>query len=716
MTIERLQSRLLHLQRLSVALASAVSQKEAIDAALDHGMAVFGADNAVVALLDKAADEFETVALRGYPKDLARTWGRFPNSDRFPLPEAVQLGRPVVVGGPKQLVERYPDLAGTERSATLVCLPMGKIGGFALGYDRKIDLDDEELEFMTAVARQCAEAVRRAALYEGEALERAQKDAIVDAAFDSIVTADHEGRILGVNPAAERTFGWKAAEVVGKRVGEVLVPLRLREEHEAALRRNVETGEERMIGRPLELSALHADGHELPVEVTITRVDTIGRPVFTAYIRDMTERQARERSLAFLAESGAELAGSLDYRQTLRRVAELAVPRLADCCIVDVVEEGDLHQLALVHVDRSREPQVTDLETRYPVDPSEQHSAVGEVVRSGRPMMFADVDDRLLATITRNADHLAAVRALGMRSLIIAPLIARGRTLGAITLIMDVSGRRYGETELTTARGLADRAAMAIDNAWLYESQSGIASTLQLSLLPSGLPDLPGIDVAGRYAAAGAQNHVGGDFYDVWTSGERSFGISIGDVSGKGAEAASVTALARHSVRIASRYDRTPSKVLGVANDEMARAFGPETFCTMVYVDVTAAGDGHDLVVGCAGHPMPLLKRTDGHAEYVGRPGTLLGQTLATEFSDVPERLGPGELLVLYTDGVTERRNDDGGFFGEQRLLELVEGLDPQAGAQRVAEAIEHAMRAFGGSEPADDTAILVVRSLGSGS
>ena len=129
MTIERLQSRLLHLQRLSVALASAVSQKEAIDAALDHGMAVFGADNAVVALLDKAADEFETVALRGYPKDLARTWGRFPNSDRFPLPEAVQLGRPVVVGGPKQLVERYPDLAGTERSHRSALCAAGAAAG-----------------------------------------------------------------------------------------------------------------------------------------------------------------------------------------------------------------------------------------------------------------------------------------------------------------------------------------------------------------------------------------------------------------------------------------------------------------------------------------------------------------------------------------------------------------------------------------------------------
>jgi PAS domain S-box-containing protein len=712
MKVERLQRRLLHLQRLSAALATAVSRKEAVDAALDHGMAVFGASQAVVALFDPAADNFEVVALRGYSDDVLRNWSRFPNSDRYPLPQAVELGRPVVVEGPAQLEERYPDLAGTATSATLVCLPMGAIGGFALGYDRQVVLDEEELEFMTAVARQCAEAVQRAALGEGQALERAQKDAIVDSAFDSIITADHDGRIMGMNPAAERTFGWTAADVVGRTVGELLVPPRLREAHELALRRNVETGEGHILGRPVEMMAMHADGHELPVELTVTRVDTLGTPVFTAYVRDMTEPKAREQSLRFLAESGAELASSLDYRHTLRRVAELAVPGLADCCIVDVIEEGNLHQLALVHVDPSREPLVTDLETRYPVDPAEAHSAVGEVVRTGRPMMVPEVTDELLREITRDDEHMAAVRNLGMRSLIIAPLIARGRTLGAVTLIMDVSGRRYGEMELDTARGLADRAAMAIDNARLYEGQSGIASTLQLSLLPSGLPDLPGVDVAGRYAAAGTQNHVGGDFYDVWTSADRSFGITVGDVSGKGAEAASVTALARHSVRIASRYDRTPSSVLAVANDEMARTFQPETFCTMVYVDVTASGNGHDLLLGCAGHPLPLLRRRDGRAEFVGRPGTLLGQTLAAEFSDVPERLCPGELLVLYTDGVTERRNDDGGFFGEERLRQLVEQLEPEAGAQRVAEAIEQAVRAFGTSEPSDDTAILVIRSL----
>ncbi|MFL6041641.1 MAG: GAF domain-containing protein, partial [Gaiellales bacterium] len=487
MTIERLQSRLLHLQRLSVALASAVSQKEAIDAALDHGMAVFGADNAVVALLDKAADEFETVALRGYPKDLARTWGRFPNSDRFPLPEAVQLGRPVVVGGPKQLVERYPDLAGTERSATLVCLPMGKIGGFALGYDRKIDLDDEELEFMTAVARQCAEAVRRAALYEGEALERAQKDAIVDAAFDSIVTADHEGRILGVNPAAERTFGWKATEVVGKRVGEVLVPLRLREEHEAALRRNVETGEERMIGRPLELSALHADGHELPVEVTITRVDTIGRPVFTAYIRDMTERQARERSLAFLAESGAELAGSLDYRQTLRRVAELAVPRLADLCVIDLVTEHGLVRPAARHGDPRRRRLVGELqERRLPVrDPT--HPSV-QAMEQGRTVWVREVTDAWLAEVTGDERHLEIARALRLADLVCVPLTAEGRTVGVLTLGTDRRRGSFTPADVEVAEQLALQVSQVVDKGQRFELETRTSHTLQANLLPPAPP------------------------------------------------------------------------------------------------------------------------------------------------------------------------------------------------------------------------------------
>jgi serine phosphatase RsbU (regulator of sigma subunit) len=593
-TVERIERRLLHLQRLSAALAAAVTRDDAINAALDHGLAVFGADQAVVALLDREAREYQIIAARGYGANLEREWGRFPDSDRFPLPEAVRRGEPIVVDGPQDLIERYPDLAGTERSATLVCLPLGAIGGFALGYARRVTFDEEELEFMTAVARQCAEAVRRA---EAEALER-------------------------------------------------------------------------------------------------------------------TERERRERSLEFLAEAGRELSASLDYRLTLRRVAELAVPRLADCCIVDVIEAGDLHQLALVHVDRSREPMVADLETRYPVDPEDPRSAVGDVVRSGQVLVVPEVGDELLDRITRDSEHRQAVRALGMRSLIVAPLIARGRTLGAITLITDVSGRRYGETELATARGLADRAALAIDNARLYESQSSIARTLQTSLLPAALPELPGVEVAGRYAAAGQDNQAGGDFYDLWVTGPDSFGVAVGDVSGKGPAAASVTALGRHSVRIASRYDRRPGSVLQVANDEMTRTFGPETFCTMVYVDVSRSGGGHDLLLSCAGHPLPLIRRASGEADFVGVPGTLLGQTSAPRFTDVSERLEPGELLVLYTDGVTERRADDGDFFGEEGLARVVESLDPAATAQEVAVAIEGAVREFGSGEPDDDLAIIVVRSL----
>ena len=164
------------------------------------------------------------------------------------------------------------------------------------------------------------------------------------------------------------------------------------------------------------------------------------------------ERRRRTESLALLAEAGAALAKSLDPRATLAEVARLAVPRLADCCIVDVAEASGLHQLAMVHVLPELIPLIAELEQRYPADPRETRSAVGEVIRTGLATLVPDVGDDYLGRITRDSDHLEGVQRLGMRSLIIAPLTARGRTIGAITLIRDVSELRYDEQDLATAR------------------------------------------------------------------------------------------------------------------------------------------------------------------------------------------------------------------------------------------------------------------------
>ena len=583
---DRLRERLQHLQQLGEALTAATSEEEAIDATLTQGVAVFAADQAVIATLDATGSRFAIVASLGYDGVL-ETWATFPNTNDYPLPEAVDQGRPVVVHGPEELARRYPAMASAGRSATLVCLPMGDFGGIALGYAEEQTLEPGDLEFMQAVARQCADAIRRTALE--------------------------------------------------------------------------------------------------------------------------AERRRRTEGLALLAEAGAALAKSLDPRATLAEVARLAVPRLADCCIVDVAEASGLHQLAMVHVLPELIPLIAELEQRYPADPNESRSAVGEVIRTGLATLVPDVGDEYLGRITRDSDHLEGVHRLGMRSLIIAPLTARGRTIGAITLIRDVSPRHYDEQDLATAQGLADRAAMAIDNARLHRAQVEIAASLQSGLLPPALPEIPGVDAAAVYIAGGEGVEVGGDFYDLWDLPD-GFGVAIGDVSGKGAAAASMTALARHTIRVASLHEPTPSRVLEVLNSELRRHGAPDLFCTAAYVYGKTTGGGIELVVSRGGHPPALIRSSDGQIRNAGQAGTLLGVLDDPELSDERTALDHGDMLVLYTDGVTERRSPE-RMLDEDGLGRVVAAGGHDTAAS-LAGAIERAVVDFADDPPQDDVAIIVIRAL----
>ena len=176
--IEWLRERLHHLQTLSAALAAARTEQQAIEATLNQGLDLFEADQAVIATLDEAGTHFRIRAVRGYPEQVEIDWSAFPNSDEYPLSEAVRQQEPIIIYGPDELKRRYPKLSNAARSAALVCLPMGDFGGIALGYDREITFNEAELDFMRAVARQCAEAIRRTEL-DGERRRRAQRLALL---------------------------------------------------------------------------------------------------------------------------------------------------------------------------------------------------------------------------------------------------------------------------------------------------------------------------------------------------------------------------------------------------------------------------------------------------------------------------------------------------------------------------------------------------------
>jgi len=333
--------------------------------------------------------------------------------------------------------------------------------------------------------------------------------------------------------------------------------------------------------------------------------------------------------------------------------------------------------------------------------------------RSGEATLVPDVSDGYLNRITRDREHLEAVQALGMRSLIITPLIARGRTLGAITLILDVSKRRYDDQDLATAQGLADRAALAIDNARLHGMQVEIAASLQGSLLPPAMPSIAGIQAAAVYIAGGQGVEVGGDFYDLWSL-PGGFGVAIGDVSGKGAPAASMTALARHTIRVASLHEPTPSRVLAVLNAELRRHGTPDLFCTAAYAHGTVTADGGiDLRLARGGHPPAVIRTAAGDVRQAGQPGTLLGVLDDPELTDERVQLQPGDLFVLYTDGVTERRRA-GAMLDEEGLAEAV-AASPDTSAAGVAWSIERAVVEFAEEPPQDDVAVIVVGAAQAG-
>jgi phosphoserine phosphatase RsbU/P len=275
--------------------------------------------------------------------------------------------------------------------------------------------------------------------------------------------------------------------------------------------------------------------------------------------------------------------------------------------------------------------------------------------------------------------------------------------------VRDITERRRSAVELAQLLEAEREARVRAEAAERHASQ--LAETLQQSLLPPALPEIPGFDIAATYRAGGEGVDVGGDFYDVFETADGAWGVAVGDVCGKGAEAAAITALARNTIRTAARYERKPSEVLRMLNEALLQREGAGSFCTVAYAVVAPAAGGHvALRLALGGHPGPLLVRAGGGVEALGRPGTMLGAAADARIEDADAELAPGDLLVLYTDGVTECLTPEGRF-GSERLTALLGGLngrDAVTVTRRVAEDVVDAP----GHRSGDDVAVLVLRAL----
>lgn len=370
-------------------------------------------------------------------------------------------------------------------------------------------------------------------------------------------------------------------------------------------------------------------------------------------LSDVTDRRHREDARAFLDAASQRLAASLDPVHTLEEVAELAVPRLADWCAVQIAKgtDGDFEQVAVAHVDPDKVRWAWELQERYPPDPDSPTGAPA-VIRSGRSELYPELDRALLEAAALDEEQIRLVRELQMHSVMVVPLSARGRTLGAITFVWAESGRQYTARDLELAEEVGRRAGLALDHARLFAREHRAAETLQRALLPATLPELPGYQLAVRYVPSDARDHAGGDWYDAFRLPDGRIGIVIGDVGGRGLEAAATMGQIRNALRAYALKGGGPGAALEDLHALVDQAAGDITFATVVYVVLDLATG--DCEVATAGHLPPLVAGV-GYVDTPRCPPLGFGgveRCAASTFT-----LAPGQTLWLYTDGLVEARS-----------------------------------------------------------
>jgi PAS domain S-box-containing protein len=421
------------------------------------------------------------------------------------------------------------------------------------------------------------------------------------------------------------------------------------------------------------------------------------------------ERISRER-LEFLGMINDALSTATSRAEVMHNVTRAAVPRLGDWCAIFVLPDPDavIPDIDIAHVDPEMISYARDLQKRFPYDPGAQ-AGIPAVIRTGRSEFYPEIDDEVIERADPTHEARDVVEKLGLRSAIAVPLEKRGRILGAIQFVNVESSRRFTVDDLALARAAAARIASSLEYIRLNEHQRRIATTLQASLLPAKLPDIAGIDVAVRYWATGEGTVVGGDFYDLFEVDPEHWAVVMGDVCGTGPAAAALTGLARHTIRASAWHGADHESVLRNVNNAVLRS-GQVTFCTAIYGTLAHAPDGFTFVMASGGHPLPIVRRAGGGIETLGTPGTLLGAFPDSRSVTVTAHLGPGDTMLLYTDGVTDVAPPYD--LGTEALGAMFDASSASATtAADVADRLGHELSSILPlAERNDDIALLVVR------
>ena len=555
---------------------------------------------------------------------------------------------------------------------------------------------------------------------EGEVDAYAALEGVFTGAPVGLAFWDAELRYRRVNPKLAEINGLQAEAHLGRTPADVLGEVG--EQMERLFRRVLETRQpivEAVISGELRTApgvvhhrqasyfpVLGADG--TPVGVGGVQIDITDRQAATERERAaLAEAETARARAEALARASTALTSSMRMDRVLAELVRAVVPSLADFCVVHLLRpSGQIEPIAVACADAEQEGIARALADRQGADPNAP-AGPAKVIRTGRPEINAEItpDDLVRAGVDPEVRGLLAE--LELRSAAILPLSARGVVLGSLTLAMGASGRRYDAALVELVESLAAGAGLALDNARLFAEQVDVARAFQSALLPTELPHVPGAQLAARYRAAGRSNQVGGDFYDVFEGREGEWALVIGDVVGKGPEAAAITSLVRATLQAAVLRGDGAEAALHLVDDALRRRPAVQ-FCSAVHGRLRAVdGGGLDVQLLAAGHPPPLVLRADGSVEVAEIHGTLLGVAPEPRFGETRIRLAPGDGLLLYTDGATELRGAE-PWRGESALRETVLASAGVSMAELV-ERVEHEALILSGGELRDDLALLAV-------
>lgn len=596
------------------------------------------------------------------------------------------------------------------RGRTLGALSVLRLGPSAI-------YDSEDLELAVELARRAALAIDNARLFSELRRVEQRLEAMLVNLGEAITVTDAHGRMAFANQAAADLLGVSSpSELTETDPAEVMDRFLVLDEDGRELDLHEMPSRKLLRGEAAEpllvRSIVRATGEERWLVVrcsTVTDAETDHVLYAVNVLENITEVKRAQLAESFMAEASTVLASSLDYDETLRLLARLAVPRLADWCSVALLGERDeIRYVAVHHDDPQKRALAEQLQDSYRLSLQEP-AGVPDVIRTGEARLYSEIRPEDLVGYARDDQHLLMLSAIGARSVIIVPIAGARRAIGAITLVSSDSMRRLSESDLALAVRLGRRAGTAVENARLYTERTQIAQALQEALLPASLPQIPDTEVEALYSAAGELNEVGGDFYDVFDYGQERWMLVIGDVCGKGPRAAGVTALTRHTLRAAAMSGLRPREMLDTLHRALLAQPEGADVCTVCLVTMSRRSHGSmALTVALAGHLQPILMDRAGATRQIGRSGTLLGVIDPVEVVETEAEMAPGETLLLYTDGVPEAGRSERQL-GEQGLMELLSRSSDLSLAEVLREikrtALDHAEGRL-----RDDIAMLAVR------